>query len=286
MALQKLVVLGRSLAEIVPELPSYDFGTSDDAPSMVNNRQVRAVWLYITRPSDARTVLASRLSKMDLANTTALFDIAIEHQHACVLLALDLHRFLIEFHISPRAAVDRMNAENKLSYQEDRTALAEMLAALPEWAEAGFEGELFEANSVDSSTIEDWASRWSDEAPFVVRLPWDRADEALETPDFIAEVQERFAEIWPIFQLLAWSRDNDFAKVGVEATVEKVEKKMRKTSVQKKASELALGARVTILSGLFAGRAGYLAESDGKGQVKVMVGPVSVSVAINDIKPM
>ena len=38
------------------------------------------------------------------------------------------------------------------------------------------------------------------------------------------------------------------------------------------------------MSGLFAGRSGYLAELDAKGRAKVMVGPVSVSVDAKDLK--
>ncbi|MEL6186607.1 MAG: hypothetical protein AAFU79_18465, partial [Myxococcota bacterium] len=87
---------------------------------------------------------------------------------------------------------------------------------------------------------------------------------------------------------LAWAPDNDFAKVAVEKTVKKAEKKLKKGgsgSSDSKVPSLEPGSRVTILSGLFAGRGGYLAEIDGKGQAKVMVGPVSVTVPATDVKP-
>lgn len=285
-ALQKLVVIGRSLPEVVPDLASYDFGTSDDAPSMVNNRKVQAVWLYITRPNELRSVISSRLSKTDLADTSALFDIALEHQHACVLLAIDHDRLLLELHISPRAFVDRMNAENKLNYQDDREALISFLNALPEDAEVGFEDSLQLAQDISRETIEGWQPYWAtSNYAFVIRYAWGRDEDGLGSEEFAQEVRDRFTEVWPIYEFLAWSTSNDFAKVVVEKTMERVEKKMKKVAASNSEVELAPGDRVTILSGLFAGRAGYLAETDGKGQVKVMVGPVSVSVPVDDVKP-
>ncbi|MBX2812332.1 MAG: hypothetical protein KTR25_11005 [Myxococcales bacterium] len=285
-ALQKLVVIGRSLKDVVPEVDYYEVGTSDDAPSMINNRQVRAAWLYITRPSEARTALSSRLLKTNLSDASALFDISVEHQHACILFAIDLERILLEIHISPRAVVDRMNAARKLSYQEDREALSSLFGALSPEAQVGFEDQLLPAPDITRETIQDWESVWStSQFAFVVRLGWSRSDQALEAATFGEEIKERFSQLWPIFAFLAWSSTNDFAKVVVEKTIERVEKKLKKNITQVNDCELNPGTRVTILSGLFAGRAGYVAELDGKGQAKVMVGPVSVSVSIQDVKP-
>ena len=81
-----------------------------------------------------------------------------------------------------------------------------------------------------------------------------------------------------MFQFLAWSRDNDFVKVRVAM------EKQASGEREKLTQTFEAGARVTILSGLFAGRAGYVTEIDAKGRAKVMVGPVSFSVDVKDLR--
>lgn len=288
--LQKLVALLRGIIdERADKVGDHELGASDDAPSIANNRKVEAVWAYLTRPGSLRSALSSRLSKTDLADSASLFDIAVEHQHASLILRLDQAGVSAEVHFSPKATVDRMNAERKLSYQDDQKALLALIAELPPEVNVGFEDGLSPAPEATEATLESWADRWNGGGPaFVVRRNWDRHDARLSEPGFVDEAIATFDGLWDIYLLMAWSRDNDFAKVGVTETLAKVEKRLNKTgaAVSEAKSEVALapGTRVTILSGLFAGRAGYLAEVDGKGKVKVMVGPVSVSVPIGDVK--
>jgi hypothetical protein len=135
--------------------------------------------------------------------------------------------------------------------------------------------------------------RWRDvlearREPFMVRLDFPRSDPRLASPDLLPLLKTPVLAFVQILDHLAWARENDFAKVGVDEAVEKVERKLgkkKKRAPDSAPPTLAPGARVTILSGLFAGRSGYLAEQEGKGKVKVMVGPVSVSVPLGDIKP-
>ena len=96
----------------------------------------------------------------------------------------------------------------------------------------------------------------------------------------IGTVVELVNDVLPIYRYLAWSDDNDHCKLR---------ESMKKTEQTKKKEQLATlkpGDRVTILSGLFAGRPGYLAEVSASGKAKVMVGPVSVSVDAKDLKSM
>ncbi|MBI2375744.1 MAG: hypothetical protein HYV07_17240 [Deltaproteobacteria bacterium] len=55
------------------------------------------------------------------------------------------------------------------------------------------------------------------------------------------------------------------------------------TDAPVKSGPPGVGERVTILTGLFNGRVGQLAELDGKGRAKVMVGPISVTVEAKDL---
>lgn len=287
-ARQKIVTLLREAMAAMPEaFASLELGASDDAPSMANQRKVDSVWAFLTRPESVRMALASRLAKNDLADAASLFDIAIEHQHASLLLVVRQEGFRVELHLSPKARVDRMNVARKLAYAEDRSSLVEMFSGLSAGAQAGFPDTLVDAHSVDEQVFESWTPRWeSDREPFVVRVDIERDNETLASPDFVQTLQSDLQSLAAVYNHLAWSRDNDFAKIGVGQAIEKAEKKISKSKKAAAAAPGSLepGARVTILSGLFAGRSGYLAEQEGKGKVKVMVGPVSVSVPISDIK--
>ena len=290
-AREKVVALCREALSLDPD--RFELGASDDAPSMANNRRVDGVWAFLTRPADARSAISSRVAKTDLGDAASLFDLAVEHEHASVILRIDLEGVGIELHVSPKARVDRLNAERKLGFDQDRTALHEQLAQLAPEVTVGFEGALHSAPSISPEIIESWTSDWEGPTPFVVRRTWPRDQEELGHPDFAKTVRALAEGLLPIYTHLAWAQDNDFAKVAVEKTVKKAEEKASARRMKKggggssdpKVPSLEPGARVTILSGLFAGRGGYLAEIDGKGQAKVMVGPVSVTVPATDVKP-
>lgn len=294
-ARRKAVALARAAqVDLAPEaLEHLSLGASDDAPSMANQRKVEAVWAFLTRPEAERARLGSRVGRTNLSDREALFDIATEHQHASLLFRVDEQGFQLEWHLSPRAGVDRMNAARKLAYTEDRAELLRLLSELPE-AEVGFVGELRSAAEIEETEVEVWAERLQGSSqPLVVRRGWTRGEDRLLDPSFVDEVRAIASGLLAVHRHLAWAQDNDFAKVGVEKAVEKVEKKLERRGAKKSGgsagpseTELSPGARVTILSGLFAGRSGYLAEPDGKGNVKVMVGPVSVSVPTSDVKPL
>lgn len=279
----KVVALCREALALDPD--RFELGASDDAPSMANNRRVDGVWAFLTRPSEDRSAISSRIAKTDLGDRASLFDLAVEHEHASLILRIDLEGFGIELHLSPKARVDRLNAERKLGFEQDRTVLADLLGACAEEIHVGFEEDLHAAPSVAAETIEGWTSEWSGSQPFVLRRTWPRDQVELAEASFSDAVRDLSEQLLPIYVHLAWSQDNDFAKVAVEKTVEKAANKIKKASGGGQASTLQPGARVTILSGLFAGRGGYLAEIDGKGQAKVMVGPVSVTVPATDVKP-
>lgn len=278
----KAVAIARTALERIGG--DLELGASDDAPTMANNRKVHAVWAYLTRPPTQRNAIASKLGRTDLSDRAALFDILVEHQHASLLFSVDVEAFSIELHLSPRAGVDRTNAARKLAYAEDRARLIEQLSAM-EGAFVGLDDDLHSASEVDDAVVEGWAEAIPQSPrPFMLRRSWHRSEARLLETSFEDEAVEVAAAFAEVLRHLAWSADNDFAKIGVEKAVAKAEKKLEKSGKTAAEPGPKPGARVTILSGMFAGRSGYLAEPDGKGNVKVMVGPVSVSVPAEDVK--
>lgn len=285
--LQKLVTLARGFRSRRELEETLDLGVSDDAPSIANHRKVGAVWAYLTRPEPQRRALGSRVGKLDLADTSAFFDIAVEHQHASLLLSIDDAGFEVALLISGRASVDRTNASRKLAYAEDRAALVEKCRSLPEGCEVVMGDTRIASGQVDESTVEGWSTALAETSnSFSITRSWNKEDSSLRDPSFEDALTPVLDGLFDIYQAEAWSTENDFAKVSVEKAVEKAQKKLDKKVASGSPGEpvLAPGVRVTILSGLFAGRGGYVAETDAKGQVKVMVGPVSVTVAAADLR--
>jgi hypothetical protein len=278
-AKDKLLALARALGkDLEDELAGLEMGASDEAPSVANSRKVEAQWVFFTRGADDRATLRTLLGKTDLHGGAGLFDIAIHHQHACIALRLDQKGLAMSVELATKAKVDRDNAVEKLKQAWARDKLIELLRALPGGTTIGFATDRKDALSVTSGEVETFIDGLSKlERVFTVECVIPRAEELLATQALIGTIVEYLQAFLPIYRFLAWSRDND--QTHVKGAVQK-EIAVR----QKRPAAFEPGDRVTILSGLFAGRSGYLAEIDGKGRAKVMVGPVSVSVDAKDLK--
>ena len=282
-AKDRVLALVRSVEEELQEdLTDLELGASEEAPSVANGRQVKAQWAFFTRHADARAGLKRFLNKTDLQSGANLFDIAVHHQHACLTFRLDERGFAVGVELASKASVDLENASKKLGYQDTRKELKEILQGLPNdsqliWRDRRTPaidvteeqlGELQPDLLISSSTLK-----------FEALL--SRDEEILRSDALIGTAEEFLAAFIPLYRFIAWSPENDYA--GVKVEIKRQKKKQTKQPTQSAAVKIAPGARVTILSGLFSGRAGYVAEIE-RGKAKVMVGPVSVTVDAKDLK--
>src|SRR5438045_2296174 len=84
-AKDKLLSLARAVeGELKEELGGLELGASDEAPTVSNGRKVEAQWAFFTRGADDRASLRTLLLRTDLQGGAGLFDIAVQHQHACL----------------------------------------------------------------------------------------------------------------------------------------------------------------------------------------------------------
>ena len=280
-AKDRVLALARAIQEeLAEELADLELGASDEAPSVANGRKVTAQWAFFTRDAAARAALEPLLNRTDLSAGAALFDISVQHQHACVTLKLDHDGLAVNVEIAGRATVDRDNLKAKLTSEEGAQGLLELAQELPGGTALGFEGALVSGLDLDASHIAGFIERLGTDDTFLVEALIPRDEEVLRTEAFIGTAVEYVAELLPALHFLMWSQGNDFAKLGLALTKEK---KKAKAKEQAPLPDIQPGARVMILAGLFAGRPGYLAEIT-KGKAKVMVGPVSVTVDAKDIK--
>lgn len=278
-AKDKLLALSRAVGqELEEELAGLELGASDEAPTVANGRKVDAQSVFFTRGADDRASIRTLLQRTDLHDGAQLFDIAIQHQHACLTLKLDHVGLTIACELATKAKVDRENTAEKLKQAWARDKLVELCRALPGETTIGLKNQTKAAIDLVAADAEAWLEPLAGaELPFAAELKLARNEEVLASQALIGTVAEQLGLFVPVYRFLAWSRDNDHRQVKTAVKQEIADR-------QKKAVPFEPGDRVTILSGLFAGRSGYLAELDPKGRAKVMVGPVSVTVDAKDLK--
>jgi hypothetical protein len=277
-AKDKLLALARAIVdEIGDELGTLELGASEEAPSVANGRKVMAQWVFFTRNASLRKQLEPHLGKTDLMSGASLFDISVQHQHACLMMRLDHAGFAVGVEIATKAKVDRENLCEKLKNEYPQQDLVALCKELPGESTIGFQGEPVKALDLSEKQIASWVANFEgSELPFIAEVLVPRDEEILGSEGLIGTAVQYVSVFLPMFGFLAWSANNDYTKVEDVLAQEMV--------AQKKADPgLKAGDRVVMMSGLFAGRAGYIAEID-KGKAKVMVGPVSVSVDVKDLK--
>lgn len=290
-AKDKLLALTRAAQDALQDsLSDLELGASDEAPSVANGREVKEQLVYFIRPAEHRAALKTLLNRTDLGAGAGLFDIAIEHQHAHLFLRLDLDGLGVGVALPAKASVDRDNLARRLEYEGEADPLLAACAALPEGSQVSCCDDSLPAAELTEPQLDAWGKLLKDQPQSLsFECFFSREDPRLADAEeggdpeaFVALVVDALARFLPVLRYLAWSPDNDFAHV--KFTVKQVEKAKAEAKAEVAPPSLQAGGRVIILSGLFAGRAGYLGEVE-RGKAKVMVGPVAVSVDLSDLKP-
>lgn len=278
-AKDKLLAVARHALEAHPsEFQGWELQTTEDAPSVQNGRKVKAMATYFVRPPSVRSGLKELLAT-NLGAGSGLFEIAVHQQHAHLELRIDVEALTVGVRIPAGARVDRENISEKLALDWAREDLQALLAALPADARSGVEGDLRAAEDIDLDAIRSWAAGQGTSGPaLVIEQIFSRDTADLTEPGWLDHGAGSLARYAPVLRFLAWSKENDHTRVQ-----EVVQKKVE--AVEKATGGLEPGMRVTILGGLFAGRAGYVSEVDHKGKAKVMVGPVTITVESHELKP-
>ncbi|HJL40888.1 MAG TPA: hypothetical protein RMG48_06255 [Myxococcales bacterium LLY-WYZ-16_1] len=274
----KLLALANALTpRLETAVDDLELATTEDAPAVSNGRSVDSMAAYWVRPAPVRAALAPRQST-DLQAQT-IFQIAVHQQHPHVRMGVTDRGFELGFRLPRAAKHDRTNASRKLRLDW----------AHEEWAEgtAGLGSEARFGSSGDLRRIGDWTaegfSKLADDLDNGGELEgiqiFERNDSTVATAELVDRIVPPVKAWLRTLRFFAWSPTNDHSPVQAAVDEAVAEDEKKETH-----SELGPGDRVTILSGLFAGRAGYLSEVDAKGRAKVMVGPVSVSVAVDELK--
>jgi hypothetical protein len=281
---QKLEALGRALG---PELRtgagagSLAWEVSAEHPALWNNHQVRSQQLYFLRNEEARRQLSSRVTRS--RPISSLLDNPSpyrEHIHLAVILSQD--GIDLGLRLTPEATVDYRNLLRKLENHWESSKFQDILSDLP----STFSVRVLSEEPVPISQLDpagvaprlkeafDESSFQSKDVVLSIDASMDRGDPRLGSPAVLQSIKDAFSELMPLFEFIEWRRDNDYLEVQKEIEEEK----------QKARSKgLSAGDRVRVIEGMWAGKKGRVQSTDSRGQVKVVIGKITVQLDAGEL---
>jgi hypothetical protein len=275
---QKLLGLGRDLTGslVAQDGSPLACEASVEYPALWNHKQVDAQHLYFSRNAGSRKELdgildrsrgiASLIEDPSPQRSHIFLSVSVTHDH--VELALKLH---------PDARVDRQNLERKCDDFFAREKLCGLINALGAGWRIGITGgETIAAAALDDSGLRRLIAALGQPGHHWLHLSHalDRSEPALRGPEFGDVARQGLTALLPIYQFIAWSRDNDFVSMR---------EVLQKEKQQKRAKGLARNDHVRIVRGILAGKMGVVQEFDAKGGLKVLVGKMAVKIDANDV---
>lgn len=281
----KLVSLGQQLSPVQPstDSPPLSCEVSVEHPALWNNNTVSEQQLYFTRSADERKELSSRNTR-GTSMSSLLADPSPYREHMVLCVSVNEQGVEISLRLHPNAAVDRQNMVTKLADRWHMQAFLEQLSELPEAFGMGLTGEaLIPPATLDSDRLRELvgsfaagadASAEDGQRVLTVGRVYPAAQVCEAAADFADRVREDLLALLPLYQHLAWSRQNDFVEV-TEAIRE--EKKV------KKARGIRATDQIRVIRGLFSGKAGVVESIDAKGLLKVRLGTMVVKIDAKDV---
>jgi hypothetical protein len=249
---------------------------SVEYPALWNHKQVDAQHLYFWRSPQARKEIDGII---DRARTIASLveDPSPQRSHVFLAVSLTHEHVEIALKLHPDARVDRQNLERKCEDFFARDKLVSLVHALPgEWLVGLTGGDMVAAEAFDDEALQrvlatflQPGSQW-----LTIARRYPRAGGTAGSPTFGDLARTDLAALLPIYQFIAWTRDNDF--VSMKETLQKE----RQTKLTK---GLAKHDRVQIVRGVLAGKEGVVQDFDAKGGLKVLVGKMAVKVDAQDV---
>jgi hypothetical protein len=280
---QKLVGLGRGLAG---SLVSSDgapllLEASAEQPALANHHQVSGQHAYFSRNEGARKELDAII---DRGRTMAAIIDDPTPQHSHIFLALSVTQAMadVSLKLHPDAKVDRQNLERKCEDFFEREKLLVLLRGLGDGFQVGrvptdpaarTESLLPAATLSEEQLVGVLADTAAGALWFYAGLRVMRED-ARVGAGFGDLAREALGKLLPIYQFIAWTRDNDFVSIRDQ---------LKQTQQAKRQKNLVRNDRVRIVRGVLSGKTGVVQAIDAKGQTKVLVGKVAIKLDADDL---
>ena len=228
----RLEVKQRALAwarAVTARLAEQGFGVevhaTDEHPSLRNKRRVDAQWVFFWRDEAAREEL-DRLLDRARPIADVLDDPSPYTRHAFLALRIDAGSIEVCFAVHPEAKVDIDNLRARLGAGAEHLAeeLAKSLQALPDQFEVRAGGESGDAMRLPCSaaTPEQIAAVLarctSENVPLWIGWRVQRSTALAHAEIIDEQLEDAALALFPVYRLIAWSRDND--RIGVDGVIE------------------------------------------------------------------
>ncbi|MFH2009430.1 MAG: hypothetical protein ABI333_22755 [bacterium] len=288
---EKLAALGQALSPLQPSPDGAPLTceVSIEHPAVWNNNQVSEQSLYFTRSEQERNELSTRNTRAK-SMSFLVADPSPHQEHIFLCVVVRAMGIELGLKLHSNAVVDRENMVSKLNDRWHMQAFAEIVAALPEEIQIGLTGESQSSPSelgVDQlrALVQRFETAAREAKPSIVpgdakvlcflkTYPSDY--EGCARADFAEQARADLEKLLPLYDHLAWSRQNDFVEVKETIREEKRVKKSR---------GLAKNDSVKVVRGLFTGKTGVVMDTDSKGSLKVRLGTMVVRIDAKDVVP-
>ena len=260
------------------ELAGLGRASSDEIPTIVNQKRVEAQWVYWFRDATARKSLASFLEKtpLDQAN---IFNIAPQDKHVNLAVVMRNTDLWIGLRVASGAVVDRRNLATKLGNSWEREHFLSLLKELPDGALMGFQNNAIGTADVTLEHLGEFADQLvSSDQAWLIGSSIDVSEAVQLSGELVDDVRRWLGALTPLYRFTAWTQENDLIEANKQIQEEKAQKRRQATA-------FTPGDRVRITAGLFTGKLGVVQETDTKAQVKVLVGKMSVVVPGDTLTP-
>jgi hypothetical protein len=280
---QKLLLLGKELAGALNAADGSPLlcEASVEHPALWNHKQVEAQHLFFSRNEGARKEL-DRVIERARPMATMLEDPTPQRNHIFLAVSIGHEQIELAVKLHPDARVDRQNLERKLGEHWEREKLLELLHDLPDGYTVGVTGQTqLPAAAIDEAGLRTVLAELArPELPgkihlLVIGRVLARSAAMAQGGALVETARRELAALLPIYQFVAWSRDNDFVLMREALKQEKQAKRQK---------GLAKNDKVRIVRGVFAGRTGVVQEIDAKGALRVLVGTVAVKMAADEVE--
>ena len=266
-ALEPALTVGRTLA--------WDVTTH--APSVFNGKRVAELVLYFTRTADQQKAMAPLLDSR-LSLPEQILDAGEHHRHVTLGARIDQAGVQVGLMMHSTAWLDVMNLLNRCRTPAEAAQFLKMVQSLPADATVRVAPDtivpapaltLADLHRLDDSVLND---------PFVIFIgrTFAATDPQLGTPQFAGVARQCAEAVAPLWDFIAWRPASNYLQpAAVSAAV---------AAEAPHAMEIEAGTRVRLVDGVFAGRDGKVTEIDPKGNVRVLVGKVTIRTDVRAIR--
>lgn len=271
------------LLGLVGEAVGRRLGTSDVAfahavtphtPSVFNGRKVAEMALYFSRTDDQKRAIAPVLDRK-VALPDQISDSGEYHRHGFLGVLVRHDRVDVGLMIHSRAWLDVMNLLNRCREREEEASkLVRMLHLMKPGAIVRVAPEkVVSAAKFEESMISQIEEAVMNESfTFFIGFTFAPDNPVLRRAAFAEEAAEMLGGMIDLWKFCAWKPTSNFlVSPAVPAT-------HAQPAINNDGSvvDFSTGSKVRISGGLFTGRVGVVQDMDSKGNVKVLIGRVTV----------